>query len=366
MYKLTKGALEKMVDGNYVHEPIVQVLKYRKSSSKEEEENVEYKLVLFDGDHIYFSAVLSPPLNSLITENVLTDFSICKIKKYTVTCTQKRKRVIILNLDIKVPGSKVGGKVHDLDDPIDSNSKKEVALQVPQPSTSDTNISTIPISALNSCCKNWVIKAKVIAKSPIKTWHNPRGCGQMFYMDLEDGSGEIRCTAFDKECDTFFNVITIGKVYYFSKAVIKPAKQFIKNNYEILLARYSQIVLCNEKQPSNLVFNFTSLSDLNEKQNNDVVDVLAIIESCGMVQRVRGRSGDMNVKEIQLTDKSNTIVKLSLWDSYATTFCGKSGQILAVKEAKIRNFNTQKLLSTTKSTIFEIDPDIPEAHNLRA
>lgn len=60
----------------------------------------------------------------------------------------------------------------------------------------------------NYLCR-WVIKARVVSKSNIRTWSNSRGEGKLFSMDLIDESGEIRCTAFRNECDKFYDMLEV-------------------------------------------------------------------------------------------------------------------------------------------------------------
>lgn len=49
-------------------------------------------------------------------------------------------------------------------------------------------------------------------KSAIRTWNNARGEGKLFSMDLLDESGEIRATAFNAECDRFYDLVEVNKV----------------------------------------------------------------------------------------------------------------------------------------------------------
>ena len=55
-------------------------------------------------------------------------------------------------------------------------------------------------------------------------------------MDLVDESGEIRATAFKNECDKYYEMIEIGKVYYITQGTLKAAnKQYsnLNNDYEL-------------------------------------------------------------------------------------------------------------------------------------
>lgn len=68
------------------------------------------------------------------------------------------------------------------------------------------------LNVLNNLLHRWVIKARVVNKSAIRTWSNSRGEGKLFSMDLVDESGEIRCTAFRDQCDKFYDMIEVISV----------------------------------------------------------------------------------------------------------------------------------------------------------
>ncbi|RKO88654.1 hypothetical protein BDK51DRAFT_19500, partial [Blyttiomyces helicus] len=81
----------------------------------------------------------------------------------------------------------------------------------------------------------WTIRARVLQKSKINTWKNQRGAGTVFKCLLVDESGEIGATGFN-EATRFYNLLVENKVYYISKASIKPASaQYNKaeNDYEM-------------------------------------------------------------------------------------------------------------------------------------
>lgn len=49
-------------------------------------------------------------------------------------------------------------------------------------------------------------------KNPIKTYHNSRGEGKLFSVDLADESGEMRATGFNQECDKYYDFLKEGAV----------------------------------------------------------------------------------------------------------------------------------------------------------
>lgn len=390
MHSLTEGALDKIMNGIEVDRPILQILGHKKLSSSNSGER--YRLLVSDGKRINSFTMLATQLNSLITDNVLTEFSICQINRYAISVVNnagKQKRVmVILSVDLKVAGDEVGHKIgNPTNADADGESKPAQSVQSAQTTlqkqsslvskhsgqqSSTSDISTIPIVALSPYQNRWVIKARVVNKSAIRTWSNSRGEGKLFSMDLVDETGEIRCTAFRDQCDKFYDMIEIGKVYYISRATLKTAnKQFnnLKNDYEMSLTGDSEIIPCHDMGDTipSLQFDFIPINNIEQKEKNDIIDVLAIVKSRGDLQMLVSRTTgkDMKKRDINLIDESNTMVTLTLWGTQAEEFSGNDNPVLAIKGARVGEFNGGKNLSTLSGTAVQIDPDIPEAHRLR-
>ena len=73
----------------------------------------------------------------------------------------------------------------------------------------------------------------------------------------------------------------------------------------------------------------------------------------------------MNKREIQLVDRSNCVVNLTLWETEAEDFDGSSCPVVAVKGARVSDFGGCSL-STTMSGVMILNPDIPETKHLRS
>ena len=58
----------------------------------------------------------------------------------------------------------------------------------------------------------------------------------------------------------------------------------------------------------------------------------------------------------------NFQISLTLWGKQAEDFDGSSNPVVAVKGARISEFNGGKSLSLLSSSVFQVDPDLPEAH----
>jgi len=66
------------------------------------------------------------------------------------------------------------------------------------PVTSKPSSFYMPIKALNQFSNDWVIKARVVKKAPVKTWTNAKSSGQLLNFDLVDKEGTmIQATAFN-------------------------------------------------------------------------------------------------------------------------------------------------------------------------
>ncbi|XP_032668009.1 replication protein A 70 kDa DNA-binding subunit-like [Odontomachus brunneus] len=387
MYKLTEGALDKIMNGIDIEKPVIQVLGHKKLTSSNSE---RYRLLVSDGLRANSFTMLATQLNYLITDNVLTEYTICEISKYALSSVNnsgKEKRVIIiLDIEVIAPGNKVGRKIGNPT----NMSKPEVETTKPNTSTaayqhngtaqkntssahnSSSEISTTPIAALSPYQNKWVIKVRVLTKSQIRTWSNSRGDGKLFTIELVDESGEIRCTAFNNACDKFYDMIEPGNVYYISRCSLKPAnKQFntMKNDFEMTMTNDTEVVLCHENTEDipTLQFNFSPISQLETMNKDEIIDVLGVVTTFGDLQHiVSQKTGKEHIKrDIHIVDNSGTTVSVTLWGKQAEDFDGSNNPIMAIKSARVGEFNGGKNLSVGITSIIEKDPDFPEAHKLR-
>ncbi|KAL0108123.1 hypothetical protein PUN28_015019 [Cardiocondyla obscurior] len=288
-------------------------------------------------------------------------------------------------MEVLVPGSDVGHKIGNptntevkSDTESTSTSAETVHYQSNGSTAKNTSRSqdfsesTIPITALSPYQNRWVIKVRVTSKSDIRTWSNSRGEGKLFSMDLIDESGEIRCTAFRDMCDKFYDMIKPGEVYYISRCALKAAnKQFntLKNDYEMTMTNDTEIRLCQEKNDDipTLQFDFSPISQIENKEKNDIIDVLGVVTSSGdlqhIVQRTTGR--ELIKRDVNIVDDSGMMVSVTLWGKQAEEFDCPESAILAIKGGRIGEFNGGKSLSLLSSSVLEKNPDLPEAHRLR-
>ena len=208
-------------------------------------------------------------------------------------------------------------------------------------------------------------------KSDIRTWSTARGEGKLFSFELLDESGEIRCTAFKEQCDKFYDFLEPNKVYYLSQATLKPAnKQFcgsIQHDFELTLNHASVIDPCNDDQSiPGMQFNFIPISDLQTMDKTGTVDVIGVCKEAGDLDRIMSRklNKELTKRDLKLVDQSCTEVTLTLWGSQAESFDAAGNPVVAIKGARLSDFNGCSLSSGGNSKI-QLNPDIDQTYKLK-
>lgn len=397
---LSKGSLKSIMNNEDVKDPVMQVLGVRKITAAGA--NERYRLLISDGHNLNSFAMLATQLNNMVSSGQLTEFSILKIKRHIISNLTDRTKgskqvMILIDLVVIVPGEVVGSKIGD-PKPIVDNSGQVIENntstinKVPQiPINSPVKIkiessiinnglqqdidinNVLPISSLSPYQNKWTIRARVIYKAPVRTWNNQRGEGKLFSMDLVDESGEIRATAFKSECDKFFDLIEINKVYFITRGAIKTAnKKFsnLNNDYELTLTADTQIFPCHDFDDSQmpaLKFNFTQLNIVKDIDVDSVVDIIGICQTTSDLNNLVSKTTrkELKKRDITLVDQSMSSMIVTLWDTQAEEFDGSLQPVIAIKGCRIREFLGSKSLSLFGSSVMQINPDIEEAHRLR-
>ncbi|KAK2078687.1 hypothetical protein QBZ16_003527 [Prototheca wickerhamii] len=241
-------------------------------------------------------------------------------------------------------------------------------------------VSIMPINSLNSYQNRWTIKARVTQKSDIRRYTNARGEGKFFSFDLLDAQGgEIRVVGWNDQVDRWFGKVEVGKVYMLSKASLRNKRgnfNQTRHQFEIHLENGTKIdEVADEPDIPQLHFNFCQIAQMEDVPAGQMVDVIGLVESVADWASITKRDGgETQKRSVVIRDETNRSVEVTLWGGYAldpgdrlqAAASAGGHPVLAVKNARVGDFNG-KTLSTVSSSTVLVDPaDVPEAARLRA
>ncbi|KAM6960970.1 replication protein A 70 kDa DNA-binding subunit [Aplochiton taeniatus] len=399
MATLSQGAIEALTKGSEVSNPTLQLVNIRKIDGGNGP--ARFRLMMSDGLHTMSSFMLSTQLNPMAEDNRLSPNCVCVLKRHVTNVLKDGRRVVvILDMDVLNSAEEVGEKIGEPTPYTEGQIKGPQSAQNPPvrplqpqnpasmnrgpskefgkkpqpslpalPSTPGGSSKVVPIASLNPYQSKWTIRARVTNKNSVRTWSNSRGDGKLFSMEIIDESGEIRVTGFNQEVDKFYNIIEVGKVFYFSKGTLKIAnKQYcsLKNDYEMTLNGESTIIPCEDStEVPTMQYDFISIADLEAREKDATVDVIGVCKSVDDVTRLTTKTNrEVSKRTVNMMDMSGKVVTLTLWGEEAENFDGSGQPILAIKGAKLSDFGGRSLSASFSSTVV-INPDIPEAYKLR-
>ncbi|KMQ86591.1 replication protein a 70 kda dna-binding subunit [Lasius niger] len=128
----------------------------------------------------------------------------------------------------------------------------------------------------------------------------------------------------------------------------------------------TEILPCDENSDNipMLQFDFCPISQVENKEKNDMIDVLGVVTTFNdvqhIVQRTTGR--ELVKRDVNIVDDSGAMICVTLWEKEAEDFDGSNNPILAIKGARVGEFNGGKNLSLINSSVLKKDPDLSEAH----
>ncbi|KAH8554654.1 putative replication factor-A protein 1 [Umbelopsis sp. PMI_123] len=393
-------------DSPLYQNPVVQVINIKKVPTSN---NVNrYRVIISDGTY-FMQAMLASQHTALVENETLQKYSLIVLKDYVCNTLQNRKIIIALNIEV-LPN---GPDMHRIGSPVNleaelgqesgaknnndqQNGQQQLFVQnQPQQNTSAPNpynnnannaasinnasarsnnvyaeANLFPIKTLNPYQNRWIIKARVTQKSDIKFWHKGTSEGKLFSVNLLDKSGEIKATAFNAEVDRLHSLLQENKTYYISKARVSMAKkQFsnLNNDYELVFDSNSEVEECNDDSIPTMSFDFVEIAKLdNGIEKGDTVDIIGVVKDDEGIQEIVSRASGKPVKKRQLTivDMSKKQVKLTLWDRQAESFDSTSYPVVACKGCRVSDFGGRSLSLLSSGTL-KVNPDIPEAKQLR-
>ncbi|KAF2268482.1 replication factor-a protein [Lojkania enalia] len=396
---ITQGSIRSIFEPNgcMVEHPVMQCVQIKTMEPKQGDSNPtqRFRVVLSDVRN-FIQTMLATTANDIVTSGKLKKGSIVRLKKYNPQMV-KNKQILIL-MDIEVleqygEHDKIG-QPEALDvgvkeeanpqpsaitsngfygqKPAQSAQQQQRALPVhnSNPRTS-AHPHLYPIESISPYANKWTIRARCTHKGEIKTWHNQRGEGKLFSVNLLDETGEIRATGFSDAVDRLYDVFQEGTVYYISAPCrVQPAKRPFNNlphDYELQFERDTTVEKAEDQENAPRIrFNFTKIGDLNNVEKDTTIDTIGILKDVGDVTTITSKSSnkDFSKRELTIADDTQTSVRLTIWGNTAQSFDAPIDSVIAFKGVKVSDFGGRSL-SLLSAGSMTVDPDIDEAHKLR-
>jgi replication factor A1 len=405
-------------DSDRTFQPVLQILSLKAVG----QDTGRYRAVLSDGQH-FTHGMLATQMKGLIENGELQVNSIVKITDFMNNAVQDRNIVIVLQLQVlgmatqrlgdpqdlkKAPASsssslgaaaavatapmynrtntsattaavksspsKAAGTNPYFSSPVGSrapgSTHKSSAAPIVATSSSPGGTPLTLIANLNMYQNRWTIKARVVAKSDIRTWSNPKGEGSLFSIDLLDSSGvDIRATMFKESVDKYYNFLQVGKVYTIGGGKIKVANlkwNTCKSQYEMSLDVNSVIQLADDAGEIQVQsFDFIKIGRLEEVEPNKMVDVIGIVQEVSEVQSLMSKKTGQELQKADVTviDDTGCQVRLTLWGTQAVNAPREVPvhKVVAFRRARVSDYGGVTL-SGPQGTF--VEPAVPETEAL--
>lgn len=214
------------------------------------------------------------------------------------------------------------------------------------------------ISSLTTFTNNSRLYLKCKMKNPLKnfiTKATKKDCTLQNYIFSDIKGDEIQATCFGKTAENLDKRIQEGGIYEIKKAIIQLADRAYnptKCDYRLLFNDFCQI----EPAPDNGKFGGVKFSIIPLEQIYDfpigkLVDVFGFILDDRGFQEFEKNNRTIKNQRIIIGDDTLFKIELTLWEPIGNPDNNFNlGDLVAVKNCRIREFNGKKILSTTDSS----------------
>ena len=215
------------------------------------------------------------------------------------------------------------------------------------------------ISSLTTFSNNARLYLKCKKKNPIKNFVSKatkKECTLQNYIFTDTKGDEIQATCFGKTAENLNNYIQEGGIYEIKKANIQLAERAYnptKCDYHLIFNESCQI----ENVPDNGKFGGVKFSIVPIEQISDF-PIGKLVDVYGFILDDRGfkeyqTKNDKIIKNQKLTIGDDTLCKieLTLWEPIGNPDNNFNiGDLIVVKNCRIREFNGKKNIGTTESS----------------
>ncbi|CAI6335171.1 unnamed protein product [Periconia digitata] len=395
---ITQGAIRSIFEpqGCFVEHPILQCVQIKPMDPKAGEPVQRFRVVLSDIRN-FIQTVIATSANDIVLSGKLKKGVIVRVLQYNPQQVKDKKILIIMDLEVleehgehekigqpealdvvkseaqpaAISGSKFYGKPAQSPQQQQQQQPQQRSLPVIQNNPGvPTHSHLYPIESISMFIQKWTIRARCTYKSDMKTWHNARGEGKLFSVNLLDESDEIRATAFNDVAEKLYPLFEVGSLYYVTAPcrVQMAKKQFsgLSHEYELQFDQSTLVEKASDQENKPQIrYNFTKIGGLDSVEKDATIDTIGVLKEVGEVNTITTKANkDFQKRELVLADDSQTSVRLTIWGQTAQSFDVPVDSILAFKGVRVSDFGGRSLSLLSSGTMM-VDPDIDEAHKLR-
>lgn len=241
-----------------------------------------------------------------------------------------------------------------------------------------------PISSLNPYINGWAIRAKIVSKTPKRSFNN-KSTGQpsgVFSAELLDEAGTtIEGTFWREAADRHYDTLEEGKVYIFARGSVKPANKAYnrtRNPYCLHFDASTEVEASEGDIKVDVRMEFVPIDQLvafvDKKAPIDLIGVVTSVQPLGSVKR-KSDSSELSRRDVTLVDSARKTVTVTLWGSTAegvgseleAAAAGSHKPVVAISSCRVSSYNGVSVSTLGRSQVF-IDPTtetVPEAQAIR-
>jgi replication factor A1 len=241
-----------------------------------------------------------------------------------------------------------------------------------------------PISSLNPYMNGWAIRAKLVSKTPKRSFNN-KSTGQpsaVFSAELLDEAGTtIEGTFWKEAADRHYDTLEEGKVYIFARGSVKPANKAYnrtRNPYCLHFDASTEVEASEGDIKADIRMEFVPIEQLvafiDKKAPIDLIGIVTSVQPLGSVKR-KSDSTELSRRDVTLVDTARKTVTVTLWGSTAegvgaeleAAAAGSHKPVVAISACRVSSYNGVSVSTLGRSQIL-IDPTtetVPEAQVIR-
>ena len=224
------------------------------------------------------------------------------------------------------------------------------------------------ISSLTTFSSNARLYLKCKVKNPIKNFvakSTKKDCTLQSYIFIDTKGDEIQATAFNKAVENFSKIIEEGGIYEIRKCNIQLAERAYnatKCDYKLGFNESTQVIPAPDNGKfSGVKFSIIPLEQIVDFPIGKIIDVFGfVLDDKGFQEITTKNEKILKMQKLLIGDDTLSRIELTLWEPFGSPDNNYSlGDLIAVKNCRVKEFNGRKQLSTTDSTEVKksLDPE---------